>query len=303
MSPASPASTRPPRIALALASMLVVLVACDRGPVDPARPASKASTSPRVVSLSPALTQALIDLGARDLLVGRTPFAPEEVAAVPVVGDLLDPELERIIAVRPDLLLIQPAASGVDPALRAMAEQRGWSIGTWRINRLRDVEGMVRDLVPLLVAAGADPRPLEAARTAWEADARGQLDAPCPALAEAGELVVLYGVDPPAAFGSGTYLDDVLRRLGGTNAITRPGYPELSLEDLAILDPDTLLVLGDRDRGELIERRLADAGRQPRVVVLEDGALLVPGTRLVDGVRGLRAAFGCDVTPEAGATP
>ena len=62
-------------------------------------------------------------------------------------------------------------------------------------------------------------------------------------------------------------------------------------------------MLGDRDRGELIERRLADAGRQPRVVVLEDGALLVPGTRLVDGVRGLRAAFGCDATPEAGAIP
>ena len=109
----------------------------------------------------------------------------------------------------------------------------------------------------------------------------------------AGRVLVLYGVDPPAAFGPETYVDDILRGLGATNALVRPGYPELSLEDLIVLSPDTVLVLGDPGRQAVLADRFRGSEYQPRVLGVEGGSLLVPGTRLLDGVERLRVVFDC----------
>ena len=263
--------------------------------VEPAVAPAARTDGPRIVSLSPALTQAMIDLGLTDALVGRTPFAPDAVASVPVVGDLLNPDLERILAVEPDLLLVQPTARGVDPALRSLAVEQGWDLVDWRIDRLDDVRGILRDVPSILGRHGADEARLQAAVDDWLVRSEAVLT-PCPTIGSAGRILVLYGVDPPAGFGTETYIDDILVRLGGRNALQRPGYPELSLEDLLTLSPDTILVLGDPDRGALLTTRFEPSPTSPRVVTVEADALLVPGTRLLEGVGRLRTAFDCAPT-------
>jgi hypothetical protein len=165
---------------------------------------------------------------------------------------------------------------------------------------LEDVRNILQAVPGILARHGADERPLRGAVDAWLARSE-QLLAPCPPIHSAGRLLVLYGVDPPAAFGPGTYVDDILHRLGATNALTRPGYPELSLEDLMVLAPDTILVLGDRSRQELIAGRFTGVQNPPRVVGVEGDALLIPGTRLLDGVGSLRAVFGCSLDEPRGA--
>lgn len=256
-----------------------------------AAPASD-SGAPRIVSLSPALTQAMIDLGLGHALVGCTPFAPEAANSVPVVGDLLNPDLERILAVDPDLLLVQPTARGVDPALRALAREQGWDLVDWRIDRLEDVRGILREVPSILGRHGADAQRLQSAVDDWLAESE-RLLTECPVIRSAGRILVLYGVDPPAGFGTETYIDDMLVRLGGHNALQRPGYPELSLEDLLTLSPETILVLGDPDRAALLEGRFEPSPTSPRVISVKAEALLVPGTRLLEGVRSLRTTFGC----------
>ena len=115
-----------------------------------------------------------------------------------------------------------------------------------------------------------------------------------PAFAGLGRVAVLYGVDPPSAFGEGTYLDDVLGSLGIENAVQRPGYPELSLEDLLVLAPDTVVVLGrDEDSAgasaeELAQRMDPLAGRTA-FLGADGSTLLIPGTGVLDGVEALRA--------------
>ncbi|MAJ45820.1 MAG: hypothetical protein CMJ57_00650 [Planctomycetaceae bacterium] len=250
---------------------------------------------PRIVSLSPALTQAMIDLGLAHALVGCTPFAPEAANSVPVVGDLLNPDLERILAVDPDLLLVQPTARGVDPALRTLAREQDWDLVDWRIDRLEDVRNILREVPSILGRHGADEQRLQSAVEEWLAQSEAVLT-PCPVIRSAGRILVLYGVDPPAGFGTGTYVDDILVRLGGRNALQRPGYPELSLEDLLTLSPDTILVLGDPDRGALLQTRFEPSPASPEVLTVEADALLIPGTRLLEGVRTLRATFGCPPT-------
>jgi ABC-type hemin transport system substrate-binding protein len=92
------------------------------GPVEP----------PRIVSLSPALSRTLVDLGLADHVVGRTAYCASLDPAIPIVGDLYELDYERLIRLEPTHVLLQPAsATGVDPQLRRLAEERGWTIGAW----------------------------------------------------------------------------------------------------------------------------------------------------------------------------
>ena len=277
-------------LSLLVALLLGVLGGCDRseGPVSTA-----ASQGPRIVSLSPALTQALIDFECEEHLVGCTPYAPPGVENVPVVGDLLAPDLERLLVVSPTLLLVQPASSGLDPDLVSLADARNWRIASWRIDRIADIERIVEELPALLIEEGVSPEPMQRTVAQWRTRSR-ELLVPVSVFSELGRVAVLYGVDPPSAFGQGTYIDDVLGSLGIENAVQRPGYPQLSLEDLLVLAPDTVVVLGrDEDSAgasadELAERMDSLAGRT--AFLGADGSkLLIPGTGVLDGVERLRA--------------
>lgn len=274
--------------------LLLVIAGCDRPPTRPV----DTTPAPRIVSLSPALSQVLLDLGLGDHVVGRTPWAPDGLADAPVVGDLLRPDLERISAVRPDVILVQPALGGVDPGLAALAEGRGWPVAAWPLNRLEDLEVVLRELPPFLESVGGDAAPARTAIDDWRAR-RERVLVPAPELSGLGETVLLFGVDPPMAFGRATYVDDLLQRLGGRNALTREGYLDCSLEDLAVLAPDTVLVLASDPASAEAARNTLELGLGPAVGSMRLRAvsapdLLVPGTRLLDGVERLRAALGED---------
>lgn len=246
----------------------------------------------RIASLSPALTQALIDFDCARHLVGCTPYAPPGVEDVPVVGDLLSPNLERLLVVSPTLLLVQPSSSGIDPDLASLAETRGWRIASWRIDRLSDIGRIVDELPELLIDLGVSAQPIESTVGAWRERSR-ELLTPVPAFSALGRVVVLYGVDPPSAFGTDTYVDDVLVSLGIENAVRRPGYPDLSLEDLLVLAPDTVVVLG-RDlesaqaSADQLAGRLDALADRARFLGADGSKLLIPGTGVLDGVDSLR---------------
>jgi len=267
-----------------------VLAGCEEPDVPSA---DSAIDAPRIVSLSPALTQALIDFDCREHLVGCTPFAPPGVEDVPVVGDLLAPDLERLLVVSPTLVLVQPASSGIDPDLESLADDRGWNIASWRIDRIADIERIVDELPPVLIDAGVPEEPLRTRVMEWRRRSLELLQRE-PHFKSLGKVAVLYGVDPPSVFGRDTYVDDVLVSLGIENAVQRSGYPELSLEDLLVLAPDTVVVLGrdddaaQRSADELAARLDALAGRT-RFMGADGSRLLIPGTGVLDGVASLQA--------------
>jgi ABC-type hemin transport system substrate-binding protein len=90
-----------------LVGLLALLAACGgRGSDASARSAS--TPARRIVSLSPASTELLFALGAGDRVVGRTTWCdyPPEARRVPSVGDGLNPNLEAILALRPDLVVL-----------------------------------------------------------------------------------------------------------------------------------------------------------------------------------------------------
>ena len=286
-----PTGTSPVWITIALlASILSVLTGCREHPGS--NPPGELA-APRVVSLSPALSQILIDLGQADTIVGCTPWAPEELADVPVVGDLLEPDLERITIVQPNLIVVQPTQLGIDPGLRDLAERHDCRIVGWELNRLADVDRVLAELPDVLASVGVAAESINDRIATWRAR-RDDMLVPDPDVRSMGSTVLLFGVDPPMAFGRETYVDDLWSSLGGLNAIEGDGYLDCSLEDLLVLEPANIVVLASTsDAADLQARRLRAAlGERAEAIAflpVDGGDLLVPGTRILDGVATLRS--------------
>ena len=295
---------------VAAAGLLAGLVAiaalgCDRAAdrTESASVADAASAAPpvRVVSLSPAITRTLRDLGAADWIVGRTPYCRGLGDDVPVVGDLLAIDPEALRQVKPDLVLVQPSHGGVQPAIAALALDDGFTFESFPIDSLEDLEGMIDALPRVLLSKAGDVSPEETRSMVLALgslrDAMRAATAPLPEeiASAAGRVAVLFSIEPPMAFGEGTFVDGLLGRLGVANAITARGYPELSLEDLVRLDPDGVLLL--RESPVETEAWLARIESLPlrsgrgRVRLDVDEEALVPGSGWIGAASKVRAAI------------
>src|SRR6266446_2487189 len=137
-----------------LAGLLALLAACSAG--ERGRPVARATPARRIVSLSPAITELLYALGAGDRVVGRTTWCdyPPDVRAVVSVGDGLNPNLEAIVARRPDLVVLYRSALNETAAGRL--GQLGIATAVLRQDRLEDLAADARTLGALTgrVAAG-----------------------------------------------------------------------------------------------------------------------------------------------------
>lgn len=241
----------------------------------------------RIASLSPAITECVVELGLGDRIVGRTPWCERTAPEVPVVGTLLDVDAEALVRCAPTVVVVQPPAQGVDPALDGLARRHGWTMHAWRINGLDDARAAMDGLARAV--ADADPELADAVgarHAAWCALLESALE-PLPAGSVEEPVLVMAGGLEGMAFGRGTYIDDALARIGVRNAMERPGYPALSVEDLVRIAPRTVVLIGGRDDGAPAH---ADAVSAVIIRVPPEG-LGVPGGRLPHGLKTLRDAL------------
>jgi ABC-type hemin transport system substrate-binding protein len=215
------------------------LAGCGREPARDAAPAP----SRRIVSLSPAISRTLVDLGLDHLIVGRSAFCASIDERVPIVGDLRHVDYERLLRLEPTDVLVQPPAAGVDPALLDLAAEHGWTIGQWRLNTCADIRRLVTDLPGTLFPnRGAERDDLDAVAASVLARIDEALRPPT-GPAWRGRVLLLDGTAPVTVYGRETYLDEVASALGATNAVDMEGWKELSMEDVARLDPEAMILV------------------------------------------------------------
>jgi ABC-type Fe3+-hydroxamate transport system substrate-binding protein len=241
-----PWSTPPIRAALIGAAAWAAAGGCGR-PDDPGLPASRASSAPRIVSLSPALSRTLLDLDLGDLIVGRSAFCASLPPDIPVVGNLYEVDYERLIRLDPTHVLVQPpSASGPDPQLKGLGERQGWALAHWTINSIQDIEQVIRDLPGVLYPRGGDRQALAAGRAAALLNDIAAALTPSGESGWQGRTLLVSDTDPVWVFGRGTYLHDILVAMGGANAVDTEGWVQLSLEDIGRLDPEAIIIVRDR---------------------------------------------------------
>ena len=236
----------------------------------------------RIVSLLPSLTETVCELGACQRLVGVDRYSnyPASVRKLPQVGGGLDPSVEAIVALRPDVVLMATSAR-----VGARLESLGLKVVALEPKNVADVRRVLDQIGQLLEVADA--------QRVWRAIDAGVSAAAQSLPASARATRVYFEVNAgPYAAGTSSFIGETLARLGVRNIIGPElgPFPRINPEYVVRADPD-LIMLSERS-GDGLEQRPGWAGmraiRQKRICLFtpQQGEVLVrPGPRMAEAAR------------------
>lgn len=283
---------RPTLVALVLVATL--LVSCGRGK----QPAQAVPPPARIVSIVPAVTEMLFAIGAGPRVVAVSSFNdwPPEARHLPRVGGLLDPDVERIISLRPDLLVLD--ASQAEVAMKAQAA--GIRVYPYKLGGLDNVTKTMRELGKILgreAEANAEAARIESRLAAVRQRVAG-LPRPKTLLVFGREAGALRAIDVSGGIG---FLHDILQLAGAENvfAAEKREWVRVSVESILAAAPEVVVELHYgyhltplRIRTEQAAwSRLSSlpAVRSGRIYLLEGDKFVVPGPRIVEGAEAIAA--------------
>ncbi len=285
-------TAQPSRLRWAALALAALLVGCPgERPVPTAGGAAapnRAGATPRVVTAAPALAEMICAIDGREHLVGVSRWCvyPPELRGLPDVGGILDPNLEVIGALAPDLVLVQ----GRSELVEQLAARRGFSVERFEVETLSDLFTALGRLGALLGrerAAAREVARLERALTA----ARAAAPAEPPDV-----LLVLHHrpgeLGTVSAAGPDTFISEALEAAGGRNCLgdlVGRRYPTLPKELVLERAPDLIIELHvepvDAGAAALLRADWAPLTSVPavaagRIAFVAGEEVLVPGPRL-----------------------
>ncbi|WP_343073569.1 ABC transporter substrate-binding protein [Pyxidicoccus fallax] len=291
-----------PRLVL-LATVLCLLAdaAGAAGAPTPQGPRSLGPPTParvrRVVTLAPSLTEMVIALGAGDTLVGVSRFdEAKEVAKLPRVGGFVDPSVEAVVALKPDLVLVQPGPGNQRP-VEKMAEL-GVPVLLLPLHSVTDV------LVGMRAVGGALGRAKEAEAVISRIEATRTRIREAAKKLPAPRVLFVYGFEPLVVAGPGSFAHELLKDAGALNVAADGGsaYPVYSVERVLRARPDVVVDAADVDVGKDKLRALPGLS-SARWVEVPSMALLQPGPSLGRGLEELFRLLHPEAASKDGAKP
>lgn len=244
----------------------------------------------RIVSLVPSLTEALFALGLGDRVVGVTDWCVhprDAVAGLPKVGGSKTPSVERILELRPDLVIANREENRRCDVERL--ESAGIRVWTTYPRSVGDGARLLRELAAL----GAAPDAIEAVVVPVERALEAAL-ARRPA--RATRVFCPIWKKPWVAVGGGTYADDLLSLCGGRNVFAERAerrYPIVEIADIVraapevILLPDEPYAFGPRDVEQLASLDVP-AAHDARIHLIDGTWVSWYGPRIVRALQILR---------------
>jgi ABC-type Fe3+-hydroxamate transport system substrate-binding protein len=239
----------------------------------------------RIVSLIPSLTEDLFAIGAGPLVVGVSEYSdfPRAAAALPVVANASSANVERIVQLRPDVVV------GIASQTAAAADVRRAGIRTVLLDD-NGIDDIFRDIESLGLLSGRVEEAhgltdrLRARTTALMRTVRKR--------AQPLRVFVVLGTGPIFTVGDASYVSKLIVLAGGVNAAQLgSSYGAYSAEALLALQPDVLVADSSVQLQSVLDRppwNALRAVREHRVAVLPDPAILErPGPRYNDGLAWL----------------
>ena len=245
----------------------------------------------RIVSVAPSNTELLFALGKGDALVGRSEFDdyPAEALAIESVGGFFPPDYEKILSLEPDLILL---IGGSEEARAKLENEYGLTTFVVDPQTFAELyEGVIAlgQVVNAQAAAADLVAEIQQEVAAIEAKAATADTRP----------VVFYQVwhDPLMTAGPGSFIDDMIRIAGGTNAAAAAAdpWPQFSLEQLVAANPDLIVTASPEAAQEALAQKgweSLQAVKEARVLGLPDENIVVrPGPRLIQGLNWFAEAI------------
>lgn len=238
----------------------------------------------RVVTLAPSLSEIVLALDAGDRLAGVTRFDDDpRTAKLPRIGGYNDPQPEAVLAVKPDLVLAEPAPANRGP-VETLA-RLGVAVDAFPLATVDDIENAVMGIAQLL---GKQPQGaalrgrMEEARREARLRMRGR---------QRVRALLVFGLDPLVVAGRRSFAGELLEDAGGANAAGDGDAPffRMSAEAAVRAAPEVVVLCGvDAPKGRGAVPGLA----KTRTVPIRSTALLHPGPRLAEALGDLAAALG-----------
>lgn len=253
----------------------------------------------RIVSLAPNVTETLYALGLAEKLAGVSDFCdyPPDARSKPRVGGVLNPSIEAIVALRPDVVLAAKTANRRETV--ESLERLGIPVYTTAPGNVAEILTSVRHVAEV---CGISSRGEELA-----ASLSLRLDALRATLTGRKPRRVLFVVwtDPLVTIGPGTFLADALRYAGAESVVSDVAqeWPRLNLEEMVRLQPEYLVFADSHSESssEALAARASELATRPgwrrlaavkekRIVIISD-AINRPAPRLVDAIEQLARAL------------
>lgn len=251
----------------------------------------------RIVPLAPSLAELCADLlgsqGQRIVGVTENADTPSSLSKKPSIGPYHRVHLEKLISLKPDLVLATRDGNSRD-----------------QIDRLKEL-----GIPVVLVATGSLAQVVESIGVIAEAigekekgrELSSKLRAGIEAIrkrhpgAEGPRVLMQVGSDPLVVVGAGTFLQDAIQAVGGRNLYSdsRTGYPRPSLEDILNRNPDRIIVVSMSAEEQEARRWAQEWARLPRLRAVQERAVRIvrgdrlarPTLRLLEGLEELERAI------------
>jgi len=246
----------------------------------------------RVISLAPNVTEIMFAVGAGGSLVGNTSFCdfPAEAKNVEKVGDTFHPSLERIIALRPQLVLVSTASQ-----LEGFTDQlRSHNIEVF-VTDPHSLEDIFRSIAQIGELVGKQ----DTANT-LVTKLRERTTAIENAVKPLPRVRVFYqlSAEPLYTAGRDSFVTDLIKRAGADSVTAEvPGaWPKYSAESALAAKPEAIILPTGGSMGEgnsTVAEALhnSPAAQQGRVYKINDDHLVRPGPRIVDGLEEMARAL------------
>lgn len=262
----------------------------------------------RIVSTAPSITEILFAIGAGPRVVGVTRYChfPPQVRKLPKIGSYLQPNIEAILALKPDLV--------VAPKTPLHSRSRFDAVGLPTVEVSYDsLADVLASIDRLGKATGLEENARRLAQQIRrELESIGRLAAGRPR----PSLLFVVGRTPGAleglvAVGRASYLNEIIALAGGRNAFedAHAAYPKISAEEVLARDPDVIVDMGDMsDTDHVTEQQKQavvalwnrfpqlKAVRNRRVYAVASDIYVVPGPRVVQLAREFQRMLHPDLT-------
>ncbi len=270
---------------------LLILTALSFALGEEARAEEKTKVDPepmRIISMAPSLTETLFALGLGSRVVGVTNFCnyPPEAREKEKIGGFINPNLEKIVSLKPDLILatLDGNKKGVIDKLKEL----GLSVNVINPRNIEEILGSITQIGELTY------RHKRAEELVSSMKRRiGKVVKSVKGLSRPPVLFI-YGEDPLITAGPGTFANDLIKLAGGRNISEDSWipYPKYNLEEILIKKPERIFIssmeVTEKAPSKVIERwkkwPAIPAITKERVFLINGDLIDRPGPRIIEGL-------------------
>ncbi|MCX6144661.1 MAG: cobalamin-binding protein [Ignavibacteriales bacterium] len=247
----------------------------------------------RIVSLAPSLTEILFLIGADSSVVGVTDYCdyPEAAKSKAKIGGMLNPNIERILALQPDLVLMSGSGN-----MRSDFEKLTSAGTPVYVSYPRSIDAVFKSIVDLGELTGRSRRAdsvvahLQMRRDSLVRQANTK---------KKETVLMILSLNPLVAIGPKTFLSELVTMANGQNIVrdSSTAYPVLSREEILRRQPGVIIATNDivRSIDDILapypEWKSLSAIRNKRVAIVDASIVSRPGPRIIDGLEAIIRAI------------